>query len=94
MANQVCRCEVCGKFARDHVGVFPCQKFFSPQGGTASSVKPDDDNALVVVSSCPTCGAPVYGKQKIAVAVGDVLVRYSCDCRKPNKSILETMRTT
>jgi hypothetical protein len=84
-------CQVCAKSARDHIGVFPCQPK-PPVGGTGV-VRPDD-HQLVVVSSCPSCGAPVYGKQKVSVSVGDVLVKYSCDCRKGNKSIMETMRTT
>lgn len=46
---------------------------------------------LEVVSACPTCGAPVYGKKNLP-ANAPAKVRYSCSCRE-GKSIGDLIRT-
>lgn len=44
---------------------------------------------LEVVSSCPTCGAPIYGEKDIQVDRKPP-VKYSCECRN-DKSFGDTL---
>jgi predicted nucleic acid-binding Zn ribbon protein len=48
---------------------------------------------LPIVSHCPTCGAPVYGKQLVA-SDETPEVKYSCDCRNGRKDVIGMIRTT
>lgn len=48
--------------------------------------------ALEIVSSCPRCGAPIYGRGFV-IPGDDPQLQFSCECRKPTDSLLP-VRTT
>lgn len=53
-----------------------------------------DGRKLAVVSSCRTCGAPIYGPAEATAEEFQVGVKlhYTCEC-PPRKSLADTMHT-
>ncbi len=49
---------------------------------------------MTVISSCPSCGAPVYGYSSIpAGKEGTIKIRFSCDCHE-KRTLQDLSRTT
>ena len=66
-----------------------------PLQGVGSCNKSPPSSHLVVLSSCPQCGAPIYGNRQVDYGEFPV-VQYSCTCTPPpvrQKSILDSMET-
>jgi hypothetical protein len=46
-----------------------------------------------IISSCPKCGAPIYGKRYAEVNEDAPEPKFTCNCRVQVKDIKDTMHT-
>jgi hypothetical protein len=53
---------------------------FPPDPATLRPKEPKISDHLTPVSSCPHCGAPVYGK-KFLMQAEEPIVQFTCTCR-------------
>lgn len=60
--------------------------------GSLPAELPSPVEQLEVVSSCPQCGSPVYGKRTMARGGQEPPVRHTCACRLSQPSL--PVRTT
>ncbi len=65
---------------------FPLSENVHRPGRTAKDLFPVQ---LQVVGSCPTCGAPIYGRQYVPLD-GPAPVQHTCDCRHDKKLAART----
>lgn len=81
-------CTSCGRKEKDHGEVFPCYLNKSIDSGS-----PVVERALVVVSTCSRCDAPIYGPSSISS--GEVPpIKHTCNCRPRGDSLKGQVRTT